>query len=120
MNSESIVALKAFLPSKDYKLSIKFYTDIGFTANLSNQEVTEFKIGDFRFLLTPYYVKEFAENSMMQLTVKNVDDWWRRLNQLEITKRYPGITFKEPAVQPWGLKVLYLSDPAGVLWHIGE
>ena len=21
-------------------------------------------------------------------------------------------------MQPWGLRVLYLSDPAGVLWHI--
>ena len=25
-----------------------------------------------------------------------------------------------PAMQPWGLRVLYLSDPTGVLWHIAD
>ena len=23
-------------------------------------------------------------------------------------------------MQPWGLRVAYLFDPAGVLWHIAE
>jgi uncharacterized glyoxalase superfamily protein PhnB len=23
-------------------------------------------------------------------------------------------------VQPWGLKVAYVFDPAGVLWHVAE
>jgi len=23
-------------------------------------------------------------------------------------------------VQPWGLRVLYLTDPTGVLWHIAD
>jgi len=23
-------------------------------------------------------------------------------------------------MQPWGMRVLYLSDPTGVLWHIAE
>ena len=27
---------------------------------------------------------------------------------------------KPPALQPWGLRVLYLTDPTGVLWHIAE
>jgi uncharacterized glyoxalase superfamily protein PhnB len=27
---------------------------------------------------------------------------------------------KAPKLQPWGLRVLYLSDPTGVLWHIAD
>jgi uncharacterized glyoxalase superfamily protein PhnB len=27
---------------------------------------------------------------------------------------------KPPTLQPWGLRVLYLSDPTGVLWHIAD
>jgi len=23
-------------------------------------------------------------------------------------------------MQPWGIRVLYLSDPSGVLWHITD
>jgi|HubBroStandDraft_6_1064221.scaffolds.fasta_scaffold3410890_1 uncharacterized glyoxalase superfamily protein PhnB len=25
-----------------------------------------------------------------------------------------------PALQQWGLRVLYLTDPTGVLWHIAD
>ena len=34
--------------------------------------------------------------------------------------RYPTITAKPPALQQWGLRVLYLTDPTGVLWHIAD
>jgi uncharacterized glyoxalase superfamily protein PhnB len=27
---------------------------------------------------------------------------------------------KAPALQPCGLRVAYISDPAGVLWHIAQ
>ena len=27
---------------------------------------------------------------------------------------------KAPTLQPWGLRVLYLTDPTGVLWHIAD
>jgi uncharacterized glyoxalase superfamily protein PhnB len=27
---------------------------------------------------------------------------------------------KKPALQPWGLRVGYLVDPSGVLWHLAE
>ena len=27
---------------------------------------------------------------------------------------------KPPQMQPWGIRVLYLSDPTGVLWHITD
>jgi len=25
-----------------------------------------------------------------------------------------------PELQPWGLRVRYLTDPTGVLWHIAD
>lgn len=25
-----------------------------------------------------------------------------------------------PAVQPWGLRITYLVDPSGVLWHVAQ
>jgi uncharacterized glyoxalase superfamily protein PhnB len=27
---------------------------------------------------------------------------------------------KAPAMQPWGLRVAYVVDPSGVLWHVAE
>jgi len=112
--------IKAFVPARDYELSKAFYTDLGFTTNWSNDEIAELQIGSFRFLLQKFYVAEHAGNFMMSLGVENLDAWWEYIQQKELTKKYPGIMCKAPSMQPWGIRVLYLSDPSGVLWHIVE
>lgn len=120
MNEMSVIDLKAFVPSKDAAISRQFYVDLGFTLNWSNDQIAEFQIGSFRFLLQSFYVQPHAENFMMHLTVGDADAWWKHITEIELVKKYPGIMAKPPAMQPWGLRVLYLSDPTGVLWHIAE
>jgi hypothetical protein len=115
-----VVDVKAFVPAKDQNISKEFYTDLGFSVNWSNDEIAELQIGTFRFLLQKFYVPQHAGNFMMSLSVTNVDAWWKYIQQKEFSKKYPGIMCKAPAMQPWGLRVLYLSDPTGVLWHIAE
>lgn len=115
-----VTDIKAFVPAKDLNLSKAFYTDLGFTINWSNDAIAELQIGSFRFLLQKFYVAQHAGNFMMSLSVDDADAWWEYIQQKELAKKYPGIMCKPPAVQPWGLRVLYLSDPAGVLWHIAE
>lgn len=115
-----VTDVKAFVPARDLELSKAFYTDLGFTTNFSNNEIAELQIGSFRFLLQKFYVKEHAGNFMMFLAVDDADAWWNYIQQKEFPKKYPGIMCKPPEMQPWGLRVLYLSDPTGVLWHIAE
>jgi len=115
-----VTDLKTFVPAKDPELSRQFYTDLGFAVNFSNDEISELQIGSFRFLLQRFFVPEHAGNFMMSLNVENVDAWWEDIQRKDFPQKYPGITCKPPAMQPWGLRVLYLSDPTGVLWHITE
>jgi len=115
-----VTDIKAFVPAKDLNVSKAFYTDLGFAIQWSNEEIAELQIGSFRFLLQKFYVAQHAGNFMMGLNVENVDAWWAYIQQKELTKKYPGIMCKPPEMQPWGIRVLYLSDPTGVLWHIAE
>lgn len=115
-----VIDMKAFVPAKDHALSMAFYSDLGFTINWSTHEIAELQMGSFRFLLQKFYVAEHAGNFMMSLNVEDVDAWWEYIQKKEITKKYSSIMCKAPAMQPWGIRVLYLSDPTGVLWHIGE
>lgn len=115
-----VTDLKPFVPAKDAELSRKFYVDLGFTINWSNDQIAELQIGSFRFLLQTFYVAEHAGNFMMSLEVEDADAWWEYIQRQEFTKKYPGIMCKAPAIQPWGLRVLFLSDPTGVLWHITD
>ena len=115
-----VIDIKAFVPAKDQALSEAFYTDLGFTLNWSNDGIAELQIGSFRFLLQKFYVEQHASNFMMSLQVEDVDAWWQHIERQEFAKKYPGIMCRPPAMQPWGIRVLYLSDPAGVLWHISD
>ena len=112
--------LKAFVPARDPELSRQFYADLGFTVNWSNEQIAELQIGSFRFLLQTFYVAEHAGNFMMSLAVEDADAWWEHIQRAEFTKKYPGIMCRPPQLQPWGIRVLYLSDPSGVLWHITD
>lgn len=120
MEPSAVIDLKAFVPAKDYVLARQFYLDLGFTLNWSSEEVSEFQVGSYRFLLQPFYIKDHAENYVMSLNVEDADAWWEYIEQVGLKNKYPGIIAKPPTLQPWGLRVLYLSDPTGVLWHIAD
>jgi len=115
-----VTDMKAFVPARDMSVSKAFYNDLGFAINFSNDQIAELQIGSFRFLLQKFYVAQHAANFMMSLSVDDVDAWWEYIRRKEFPKKYPGIMCKAPEMQPWGLRILYLSDPSGVLWHITE
>jgi uncharacterized glyoxalase superfamily protein PhnB len=57
---------------------------------------------------------------MMQLMVDDLDAWWAHLQSLDLPTNFGIKLLRPPALQPWGLRVAYVADPAGVLWHIAE
>lgn len=115
-----VLDLKAFVPAREFELSRQFYTDLGFSINFSNEEIAELQIGSYRFLLQKFYVAEHAGNFMMSLQVEDADAWWIYIQRQKLAEKYPGMMCRPPALQPWGIRVLYLSDPSGVLWHITD
>ncbi|KFN43030.1 VOC family protein [Arenimonas oryziterrae] len=111
--------MRPFLPAKDFELSKKFYEALGFE-KLLDASVAIFRMGRGEFLLQPYYQKDWAENFMMQLMVDDLDLWWRHIQSLDLARRFGVGAPKAPALQPWGLRVAYVTDPAGVLWHVAQ
>ena len=110
---------RPFVPAKDFDLSKRFYEALGFTKVLDS-EVAIFRIGASGFILQNYFQKEWAENFMMQLVVDDLDAWWAHIATLDLPTRFGVPQPKPPAVQPWGLRVAYVIDPSGVLWHVAQ
>jgi predicted enzyme related to lactoylglutathione lyase len=110
---------RPFMPAKDSDLCKKFYETIGFE-KLLDGEVVIFSAGSGGFILQRHYQKEWAENFMMQLMVDDLDAWWGHIAALDLPGKFRVPPPRAPAMQPWGLRIAYVVDPSGVLWHIGE
>ncbi len=110
---------RPFLPTKDFELSRSFYEALGFE-KVMDGEVAIFRVGPGGFILQRYCQQQWAENTMMQLMVDDLDAWWKRISALDLPARFGVAAPKPPALQPWGLRIAYLVDPAGVLWHVAQ
>jgi hypothetical protein len=112
--------VRTFLPSKDFGFSKAFYKTLGFTVVLEDKDVAIFEVGTSSFLLQRYYQKDWAENFMMQMMVDDLDAWWTHISKLDLPQEFSVPEPKPPAVQPWGLRIAYVVDPSGVLWHFAQ
>jgi predicted enzyme related to lactoylglutathione lyase len=110
---------RPFLPTKDFELSKDFYEALGFE-KLLDGDVAIFKAGSGGFILQRHFHKDWAENCMMQLMVDDLDAWWKHIEALDLPGRFKVRAPRPPAMQPWGLRIVYVVDPAGVLWHVCE
>lgn len=110
--------IRPFLPAQDFELSKTFYEAIGFTLQYHDDTIAIFDHEGAGFLLQNYYIKEFAENTMLQLFVRDLDSWWACTTDL--AERFGVRPPIAPEMQKWGIRVGFLFDPSSVLWHVTE
>jgi uncharacterized glyoxalase superfamily protein PhnB len=120
MIHSKVLDLKAFVPAKDLDVSRRFYLDLGFHEVWASDDACELELDGFRFILQNFFVKEHAENFMMTIIVENAAHWWQQIQSQQLKEKYDLKMASPPQLQPWGLRVLYLTDPTGVLWHIAD
>lgn len=110
---------RPFLPTRDFERSKEFYEALGFE-KLLDGDVAIFRMGASSFILQRRYQDQWVENCMMQLMVDDVDAWWAHITRLDLPSRFGVRPPEPPALQPWGIRVLYVTDPSGILWHIAQ
>lgn len=112
--------IRAFIGTQDYQNSISFYEKLGFQRIEIGDKMMLFKVNEsLGFYLQNYYVKDWVDNSMLFLQVEDLDQYFIDLKKLELEKQYPKVRIDEIKAFEWG-RVVYMHDPAGVLWHICE
>ena len=107
---------RPFVPAKNLELAKRFYVRLGFEKVLDS-EVAIFRVGTGGFILSSF---DQAENFMMQLMVDDLDAWWAHIKSLDLVTEFGVPAPVAPAMQPWGLRIAYLIDPSGVLWHVAQ
>ena len=116
---DQVIALRPFVPARDFTLSKRFCQAFGFRLLHDGGDVAVMKLGGFSFPLQNFDVQA-VEGMMVHLMVRDADAWWRELGTDALVRDFGVTPPRVPAIQPWGLKVGFLSDPSGVLWHVAE
>ena len=117
---DQVLSLRPFVPARDFAVSKRFYQALGFRLSHDGEDVAMRKLEGCSFILQNFYNQELAENLMVQLMVRDAEAWWRGVFLAGLVGEFGVRERRAPGVQPWGLKVGFLFDPSGVMWHVAE
>ena len=113
----TVVEIKAFVPARDFALSMEFYQALGFTRASVFEDIAYFHCGEASFLLQDFYVREHADNFQMHLLVEDVGAWHEKAKG--VAMRFD-VKIGEPEDRPWAMRDFTLFDPSGVMWRIAQ
>lgn len=106
--------LKIYVPARDFELSKRFYSALGFTMTPGWGGTADFELGGHRFRLQDHYVKDWADNCMMVMGVDDVEAWHRHARRV-IADEACGAARVAPPEPVDDSLVLHVWDPTGVL-----
>ncbi|MDO8438852.1 MAG: hypothetical protein Q7S67_01245 [Telluria sp.] len=76
------------------------------------------KSADQRFYLQRYYVKKWADNCMLHISVADAQSCYVQITGLLAGGQFPGARVSAPKQEEYGALVAYVWDPSGVLLHL--
>lgn len=114
-----IKSLRPFIGAKNFNVSRAFYSDLGFEEVVISSDLSLFTADQLSFYLQNYYQKDWIENTMLFLEVKDVDTTFQNLQASALDKKYAGVKLIPIRKESWG-EECFLLDPAGVLLHFGS
>lgn len=118
MNNLNVNDVKPFVPARDFKESLRFYTGLGWTCKWQDESLAELELGGHRFYLQNYYNREWAENWMLFVAVEDVDSW--HVHAKGVVEEFEGTRVTPPKTEEYGARVSYVWDPSGVLIHLAQ
>ena len=109
------------MPSEDFEQSLAFYTALGWSTLWTDGEgLALMSLGGRQIILQNYYVKDWAENSMLVVEVTDAHAWYRHVERALTDGNFGNARVAEPQQQDWGALVTYVWDPCGVLLNFTQ
>ena len=118
----SATDIKIFVPAQNFEQSLHFYAALGWTINWQTGDngLAELELAGKRFLLQNFYVKQWADNFMMQITVEDAAAWYTHISDVLANGEFGKARVKPPKKEDYGALVTYVWDPSGVLLHLTQ
>ena len=92
----NIKSFKVYMPAKDFELSKRFYTALGFKISEGWGGTVDFELNGNRFRLQDYYVKDWADNFMVVIGVDDAQAWHQHVQKIADSGEFNNIRIKRP------------------------
>lgn len=113
------LSIRPFIGAADFEISRNFYRDLGFKETVLTPQMSLFKSGEYGFYLQNAFIRDWVDNTMVFLEVRDVQAFWDALSTLDLEAKYKNVRLTPIRVEHWG-RLCFVHDPSGILWHFGE
>lgn len=119
MIHQQAVSLRPFIGAKDYDVSRQFYRELGFEETVLFPDMCVFTAGSTAFYLQRAYVRQWIDNLMIFMEVKDVEGFWQNVVAMDLPSRFEHVRLVPIRYENWG-REFFIHDPSGILWHFGQ
>ncbi len=110
----SIIDMLVYTPAKDFEMSKRFYTALGFELTEGWGGTMDCRFGGAAFRLQDYYVEDWANNFMMRFGVDDVPAWYDHVKKVIGAGDFGSARVSAPEMAG-DTPILHVHDPSGVL-----
>ena len=110
-----IKSMNVYVPAKDFELSKRFYTALGFTLTEAWGGSCDCRLGNSLFRLQKYYVEDWANNFMLQFEVDDVNAWYEHVKPIIDSGDFGDARVMLPEAVTEDTIITHVVDPSGVL-----
>lgn len=117
----AVTDVRPFIPAADFTQSLAFYNALGWsTLWTDGGGLALLSLGGRQLMLQNYFVRQWAENSMLVIEVADAAAWHRHIARILADGNFGGARVAEPQTMDWGAVVTHAWDPCGVLLHFTQ
>ena len=106
--------MTVYVPAKDFELSKRFYTALGFTLTEAWGGSVDCRLGAANFRLQNYYAEDWANNFMLQFHVDDAAAWHDHAKPIIGTGDFAPARLMAPQTVDDAI-ITHVVDPSGVL-----
>jgi hypothetical protein len=112
--------IRVFVPAMDFEQSLRFYTLLGWQLKYKDGSLAELELADRRFWLQNYYVRDWANNFMFQVSVEDAQAWYDHVSKILEVENFDHARLNPPQKEDYGAITTHVWDPSGVLIHFSQ
>jgi catechol 2,3-dioxygenase-like lactoylglutathione lyase family enzyme len=116
-----ITDVRPFVGAEDFVASRAFYVALGWRVVHDSETLCVMELQGHRFYLQNYHVKEWCENTMLHISVEDVNQWYQYVKcQFDGLQPAGAARLGPPPKDEGHATVFYVWDPSGVLLHFAQ